>query len=355
MREFFDSWKTAIVEQIDSYLGAKAELLAAVNSWGPDVSRRLADFSRRGKMIRGGLVALGYLLFRDDPPDAVREAAAAMELLQSSFLVHDDIMDRDLTRRGLPTVFAQYARLGQTHGISDSGHFGEAMGICAGDVAFFFAFDLLSRLRLPAADRQRILERSHATVIETCVAQMQDVWFGASDRSRPVAEDEVLAVYHYKTGRYTFTLPLQIGAVIAGQDEAVLTALERIGEHLGMIFQIKDDELGLFGSEEEIGKPVGSDIAAGKKTIFYVYLMEAASGEQRLRAQRMFGAGQATPETVAEVRRLVEELGVRSRAARRVEALAARAREAIAALPGGRERYRGLLLELLAYNLSRVR
>ena len=355
MSEFFDSWKTLILEQIASYLQAQEKLLGRVNPWGPDVSRRLADFSSRGKMIRGSLVALGYLLFRDDPPAAVRQAAAAMELLQSSFLVHDDIMDRDLTRRGHPTVFAQYGQVGEAQGLADSGHFGEAMGICAGDIAFFFAFDLLSRLDLPAADSRRVIHAAHATVIETCVAQMQDVYFGSTDASHPVREDEVLSVYHYKTGRYTFTLPLQMGALIAGQGDKVLASLAGIGEQMGMIFQIKDDELGLYGAEEEIGKPVGSDIAAGKKTIFYVYLMEATSGEQRAQAQALFGSGPVTDETVMTVRRLVEDLGIRDRVTRKIDSIAASAREAIAALPGCREAYRGILLDLLAYNLSRAR
>jgi len=355
MREFFDRWKDAILEQTSSYLEAQALGLEAVNSWGPDVTGRLARFGARGKMIRGGLVALGYLLFRDEPPAAVREAAAAMELLQSSFLVHDDIMDRDLTRRGLATVFDQYSQVGAAQGIADSRHFGEAMGICAGDVAFFFAFDLLARLELPAARVRRILNAAHATAIETCIAQMQDVYLGAAGASHPVDEKDVLSVYRYKTARYTFMLPLQIGALIAGQGERVLRVLERVGEHLGMIFQIKDDELGLYGTEDEIGKPVGSDIAAGKKTIFYVYLVQATAGEQRRQVQALFGGGDAAMESVQAVRRLVEELGIRRMVARRVEALAAEARAAIAALPGARENHRSLLYDLLEYNLSRLR
>jgi geranylgeranyl diphosphate synthase type I len=353
--EFFDVWKAEITAQVNAYLASRAPLLEAVNAWGPDLSRRLADFTARGKMIRGGLVPLGYLLFRDDPPPSVREAAAAMELLQSSFLVHDDIMDGDLVRRGLPTVFRQYGEAGQARGVADARHFGEAMGICAGDASFFFAFDLLARLALPPGDVVKILRLAHDTAIETCVAQMQDVSLGAEPAGNPVREEDVLLVYRYKTGRYTFTLPLRIGALIAGQGEPALEGLGRVGEQLGMIFQIKDDELGIYGSEDQIGKPVGSDIAAGKKTLFYVYLMEAAAGARQRRIRELFGAGIASAETVSTVRRLIDELGVRVRIGKRVEALASDARRAIAALPAARESYRDLLLDLLDYNLSRAR
>jgi geranylgeranyl diphosphate synthase, type I len=355
VREFFEEWKATITAEVRAYLRDRAAELGSINRWGPDVTRRVADFTGRGKMIRGGLVALGYLLFRDAPPQAVRRAAAAMELLQSSFLVHDDIMDRDLVRRGLPTVFQQYCEAGDADGIGDSRHFGEAMGICAGDAAFFFAFDILARIDIEPARLLRLLHAAHATVIETCVAQMQDVYLGSIAPDRPVGEDEVLRVYHYKTGRYTFTLPLQVGALIAGREGPALAALEPVGEKLGMIFQIKDDELGLYGTEEEIGKPVGSDVASGKKTIFYVYLMQAVPAGERARVAALFGGGGEGGSRVAEVRRLVESLGVRSRIEERVAALAADAHRAIAALPGARDEYRALLVDLLEYNLSRAR
>ena len=77
MGEFFDSCKRLILEQIASYLEAQEKLLGRVNPWGPDVSRRLADFSSRGKMIRGSLVALGYLLFRDESRGRLRYLYAA--------------------------------------------------------------------------------------------------------------------------------------------------------------------------------------------------------------------------------------------------------------------------------------
>jgi geranylgeranyl diphosphate synthase type I len=275
-----------------------------------------------------------------------------MELLQSSFLIHDDIMDRDEVRRGAPTVFSQYAALGTQRRLPDPVRFGDSHAICAGDVAFFFAFDILSRLEIPAELLRQVLAISNRAVMETCVAQMQDVYFGSLPAGASVAEEDVLRVYHYKTGRYTFTLPLQTGAVLAGCRGRVLESLETLGELFGVIFQIKDDEIGLFGNEGDIGKPVGSDVEEGKKTLFYAYLYEAAGEEQKKELTRLFGSD---GDGVHRVRRLVEELGVRTRVEAKLADLADRARQEIARLPDAGQEGRDLLTALLDYNLRRAR
>jgi geranylgeranyl diphosphate synthase type I len=352
MLELFEEWKVGIARVLRSYLEEKEQELGRINEWGADVCRRLVDFSTRGKMIRGGLIIAGCRMFGGEIEEHTLRAAAAMELLQSSFLIHDDIMDRDEVRRGAPTVFVQYAALGANRLLPDPARFGDSHAICAGDVAFFFAFDLLSRLAIPGDSLRRVLAISNRAVMETCVAQMQDVYFGSLPAGAAVAEEDVLRVYHYKTGRYTFTLPLQVGAVLAGCDEPVLEALEILGELFGVIFQIKDDEIGLFGDEGEIGKPVGSDVLEGKKTIFYAYLHEAAGQEQRKELGLLFGGRNGT---VTRVRELVRELGVRDRVERKLAELALRARNEIARLPGAGQEGRDLLAALLDYNLRRAR
>ena len=355
MVEFLARQRPLIGGELERYLAAQQGVLKGLGGWGSDACTRLLEFSLRGKMIRGALVILGELLYgdRDEPSTAGVTAAAAMELLQSSFLIHDDIMDRDEQRRGRPTLFAQYTTLGTDRRVADPGHFGQAMGICAGDVAFFFAFDVLSRLDVPGPRHRRILEVTNKAVITTCVAQMQDVYLGGLPGTPEIRLDDVMAVYHHKTGRYTFSLPLQIGALISGASESVLERIEKLGILLGTIFQIKDDELGLFGSEAEIGKPVGSDIHEGKKTIYYVYLLQAASDSQRRELAGLFGRG-GDEKAVHRVRRMVEELGVRRRIAERVDDLAAQARSQLETMPGRPEHLR-VMADLLDYNLSRAR
>lgn len=163
--------------------------------------------------------------------------------------------------------------------------------------------------------------------------------------------DDVLRVYRYKTGRYTFSVPLSLGALLAGADEGVRGALEEVGELLGVVFQIRDDELGLFGSEEEIGKPAGSDVREGKRTVFWVLLRERLEGEERRRLDGVWG-GEVGEEELGWVRRMVEERGVREEVGRLVEGYVRRVEERMAGLGVGEEGRR-LLEELAVFNLTR--
>ena len=146
MVDFLPEYNLSIFSNIDRFLGQKKVELSKVNSWGADLCTRLRDFTALGKMLRGKLVVLSYLMYSDSLDDAVLDAAAAIELFHSSLLIHDDIIDNDLLRRGYPTLFAQYQKLGEENYFIEPSSFGLSMGICAGDVGFMLSFDMLSRL-----------------------------------------------------------------------------------------------------------------------------------------------------------------------------------------------------------------
>ena len=264
---YFDPLRERISDALRQFFREKRDELARVNPLGRDAAERLVEFTLRGKMIRGCLVHLGWSIGGAGTvaPDAeaasVVAAGAAMELFQSGLLVHDDIMDRDVVRRGLPSIFQQYAQMAGRDGHADPAHVGQAQGICAGDVACFMAFELLSRVRAPALGEVLALCARELSAVG--IAQMQDVAWGASKDG--VKVDDILTMYRYKTGRYSFALPLAAGALIAGAAPDVREKLETCGESLGLLFQIRDDDLGLFGDEKELGKPVGSDIREGKE------------------------------------------------------------------------------------------
>jgi len=327
MMEYFASTRSGIAAAIQDVLGAYGETYGSVSAdLGVDAANRLADFASRGKMLRGSLVRLGYeLTARHEAaePDAtaIRLAGAAMELFQSGLLIHDDIMDRDRVRRGYPTLHAGYESTLESGGYDDPPHYGEALGICAGDLAYFAAFQLLAELPTSAA---RAVRATLIAARELCVvgiAQMQDVVNGAvrQDSANPFrdaptdpSEEDILKLYRYKTGRYTFSLPLALGCALAGGSDAERLTLEQAGEDLGVLFQLKDDELGLFADEAVLGKPVGADIREDKKTIFRRRLMSRADGQTRVRLATMFGRHDAGAAEAEFVRGELERLGIRA-------------------------------------------
>jgi geranylgeranyl diphosphate synthase type I len=355
MLAYFDSIRQRISAVLRAFFAAKRPELANVNPFGPDAGDRLLNFALQGKMIRGCLVPLGHALASEgihtEVPAAAVQAGAAMELFQSGLLVHDDIMDRDLLRRGRPTLFHQYAEVAAQEGRTDPGHSGEALGICAGDVAYFLAFELLAGLDAEPERVRAVVALSARELTAVGVAQMQDVAWGTSHDV--VSDQDILRMYAYKTGRYTFSLPLMAGGILAGAPPALLAQFSSLGESVGIVFQIRDDELGLFGDERETGKPVGSDIREGKKTLFFTGLMARAQGQQRRRLAGIFGNRQSSEADIAYVRDLAVSLGVTSSVSEIAKDLEAKARALIDGIGAGAEVDRAALSDLLGFTMER--
>lgn len=367
MKEFFAHQKKVINHYLDEFLTAKRADLNRVHPMGGESADRLRDFASKGKMLRGGLVALAYFLTNRGaahtaaegpvgaadavPPRMVSAAGGVMELFQSAFLVHDDIMDRDEKRRGSQSVYSQYVSIAESQQFRDAYHTGESLGICVGDIAFFLAFEILAEVAAATenTDLHRLCSRELSYV---GVAQMLDVYW--SQDSSSVSQKEVFDLYRYKTGRYTFSLPLLCGGSLAGASQEQLDDLERIGELLGIVFQLKDDELGLFGDEAQLGKPIGSDITEGKKTLFHVALMERADAEERARLEKLFGRSKVTEAEVEYVRSVVERHGIRDWVLDICRRYAQEARELIDGMEQVAAEYRQILIDLLDYSLERT-
>ena len=332
MRDWFAQKKPLVARELRLLLRARRADFAGINPWGPDAAARLEGFASRGKMVRGGLLLLGYEMFARRPaPTAVRRAAAAVEIIHSSLLIHDDIMDNDRLRRGGRTVFAQYERLGRERHAADPARFGVSMGVCAGDVGYFIAWDILSRLSLDPALKSSVLALVSRELAYVGMAQMQDVAFGSF--ARIPTRKEVIALYLHKTARYTFSLPLAAGALLAGAGQSAARRLETLGERLGVIFQVRDDDLGIFGTEKQTGKPVGSDIREGKKTLLYLEVFRRARGAQKKRLEMLFGKPDLRPAEAAQVRDAIEKLGARDTLTGMLEGLAREADRIIDSLP----------------------
>jgi geranylgeranyl diphosphate synthase, type I len=255
MSLFITQYKKQINTFLQDFLETQKQELQLINVWAEGAITRLSEFSTNGKAIRGSLVLFAFEAHgKQIDTDALR-VAAAMELFHSGFLIHDDIMDKDVTRRGNPSIYAQYETLANLAGAREIAHFGLSMGINVGDLCFFLAHRVLSGIssqQLPA-----ILSYINKELSTVVIAQMQDVSEG--HMTKKLTQEEILSVYRYKTARYTFSLPLSLGSMLSGGTPHDKTQLIELGEALGILFQIRDDELSISGDETITGKPVGSD------------------------------------------------------------------------------------------------
>jgi len=309
MFTFFEELKQSINRRLDELLREKGSAGFQSGTLSPLMVDRLIDFAGRGKMIRGGLVMLGYRLFGGDPDSeqghSVLDTAAVMELFQSALLIHDDIMDRDMIRRGMPSFFAQYSRDFQEAGLSDGYHLGESVAICGGDMAIFFGYEILGSLELEGSQLAALVSLFSREMTWVGMAQVADVIWGSSPELP--REEDILNLYRFKTGRYTFSLPLMAGALLAGADTGAVEVIARAGELLGQGFQLKDDELDLWGAPDQLGKPVGTDIKEGKKTVHWLRLLNRVGPEDRRWLLSLPGKDEVSSQDIERVKALMEQ------------------------------------------------
>lgn len=307
------------------WVGAMWENLAPAGDAGPltdgpgDLPGWLHDLLRAGgkrlrpQMCHWGFVAGGGRLGTPEHDDAVR-AAAALETLHLFALVHDDVMDQSTERRGAAAahvVAAEGHRASGGHG--DPVRFGENIAILLGDLAHSEADRLVHTL--PPLLRDFWFELN----LELILGQRADLTGAASRRTDL---EHVEAVAALKSGAYTVSRPLQLGALAAGADVEQRDALERYGTHLGRAFAWRDDVLGAWGDPGLTGKPAGDDLREGKATLIWVLGAERLRADPRradaVEALDRVGTPDARDGDVALLQRALEEVGVRDDVEQRI-------------------------------------
>jgi geranylgeranyl diphosphate synthase, type I len=302
-------YNEALRVELEAFLQAKHAAADAVVPWKIDFLERLLPFATTGKLLRGSLVCFSYEAFAGQPvTESIMKTAMALELTHSALLIHDDIMDNDAIRRGRPSLHQQYRTLGIQKQLAPADRFGDSMAMCAGDATLFLAFELLASVEAPMPIKRTVQQLFTEQLVTTCAGQMQDLYLEVW----PVMPSKK-AIYNLmktKTASYTIALPLTMGAALAGQPPDLRARLQAIGSNAGIIFQIRDDELGVMGNSEITGKPIGSDIMEGKKTLLYHYLLKQCSARERSKVKIIFGQPGAEPEDITYIRKLVKNHGV---------------------------------------------
>ncbi len=242
--------KKEVDAAIIAYLENKRNTMSLINGWGSDVIDRLITFTTSGKSTRGSLAIYIYTLFQKKASQEILDAACALEFFHSGFLIHDDIMDTDELRRGRPSIWEQYRTL------TGKFHTGISQAINVGDLCLFMGNEL--------AVKSGITDLVSQELPPVIIAQMQDV-HRCTDKA--LSKDDVISLYRYKTARYTFSLSMAAGATIARCPQDTIDIFDRLGESMGLLYQIRDDELSVEGASVVTGKPVGSDERNDKQTL----------------------------------------------------------------------------------------
>jgi geranylgeranyl diphosphate synthase type I len=245
-----------------------------------------------GKMLRPYLAVKTCEIVGGSEED-VLPSAAALELLHTFTLIHDDIMDHDRVRRGVTSVHARW---------------GMPMGIVAGDLLFAKVYDMVLNVtdRVKVSDDKilRVLGLITRAAIVICEGQVLDMTF---EKKNNVTEQEYIEMVSKKTS-YLFKTAAEVGAVIGGGSEKQIIHLGNFAYLIGIGFQIVDDVLGLTADEKELGKPVGSDIREGKKTFPVIHALQNSDSSQKEKLLRALKK-KVTREKMLEARELIISLG----------------------------------------------
>ena len=249
--------------------------------------------SAGGKRVRPQLAMIASQMF-GGVDEEVLPAALALEVFHNFTLLHDDVMDKALVRRGRPTVHVKWD---------------ENTAILSGDQMLIEAYKLLSGV--PADKLPKVLQLFNKMATEICEGQQYDVDF---ERQEHVNIEEYLTMIRLKTSVLLATA-LQTGAYIVGASEQAQEDLYRFGIAVGLAFQIQDDILDVWGNPETFGKAVGGDISCNKKTFVYLealrLLGSGKEAEKQALQQWYSQVLEDNAEKIVAVKAIFEQLGVR--------------------------------------------
>ncbi len=260
--------------------------------------------------------------------DRLLPGAMAVEFIHNFSLIHDDIMDNDQFRRGIRTVHTLW---------------GVPTGILAGDVLYALAFTSLGKLRevgVRASRVQMAYEELSKAVLRLAVGQGLDMTF---PKMRKVRISSYIEMIGLKTGAL-FECSAKLGAIIADGKRRTISKMGVFGRYIGIAFQIIDDILGIFGDERVTGKPVGSDIREGKKTILVLYTLKKAEKSEKKLLLRTLGKRDARRSEISKAISVIERSGAKEYAMGVARKYALKAVAALDALPDGphKEHLKGL-------------
>jgi len=358
-REFHKTAKSEIEKASERFFD-ECGAAAAGNSLVQMSLKSLREQNEGGKRIRGAMIKLGERIAARDESGSYLPIAVGYEFFQTSVLIHDDIIDKSHTRRNKATIHAQSAKdIKSFPDISDidAKHYGISRALCIGDYGFFLSYLSLSKCEIESSRLASIYSLYSKILSITCEGEIMDAALPFERIS--IADDYekyeriVTKMYECKTAWYTLAGPVMLGAICGGASGELVDLLQRIAIPLGIAFQIKDDLLGIYSSEEVLGKSNLSDIRENKQTLLYGFAYRNADERQRKLLNLHYGNENVDERDLLIIRDLFEDTGARKHAEREIQRLSDISVALISNDLIGPE-YQSILFGLVSYLVGRI-
>ena len=244
-----------------------------------------------GKRLRPYMVIKSCQILKGKVSNAM-PAASAVEMVHNFTLVHDDIMDNDEIRHGVPTVHKK---------------FGMPIAILAGDVLFSKAFQIITDSKLSSSATIQLVSRLAKACVDVCEGQLLDVKM-AEERKIP-SQAEYITMVGKKTAAL-FDVSCAMGAICATNKEKDISNLSSFGRNLGIAFQITDDLIGVMGDSKVTKKPVGNDLREGKKSLPILMAIKLAKGNEKKIILKAFGNSKISKNDLNKAVDIIRSLGI---------------------------------------------
>lgn len=255
-----------------------------------------------GKYLRGVLAGLGYNLFGKKDNYYI-PLAIALEIFQTSILIHDDIIDNADKRRGVDTIPLRYSK--RYEGIGDISN---SMALCLGDLGFYLANNVLVENYYDFSNLSLFLKYYNDMAIKTCKGEMIDVilpFYEKNIGGVDNLEDTIYLIYKLKTAWYSVVSPFVLGCILGGASLDEVKDIENALINLGIAYQLKDDLFDIYGDDKVIGKD-SSDVYEFKQTILYSYTVQTSYKDELLKYY-----GSSKIDSVSKVREIFDKSGAR--------------------------------------------
>lgn len=310
--------KNQIEKELHTYL-LDMDREYSLSRISPVLYNNIREFiSREGKRLRPVLFVIGYLGFAKKIASGLYRSAVSIELLHDFMLVHDDIIDKSNVRRGKPSMHALLNRC--LIGRKNIKFTGEDLTIVAGDVMFALGMHAFLSIKEEKERKEKALKKLIEAAIYTGSGEFIELLYGIKNIDK-ITKEDIYKTYDYKTANYTFASPLAIGATLSGAGESQIKTLFKYGICLGRAFQIKDDIIGMFGTEKKIGKSIFTDLSEAKKTILIWHAYHNSDTAGKLAIKKIFSKKTVDKADLLKMRKIIYASGTLEYAQKEIDAL----------------------------------
>lgn len=342
--EFMIYYKNKLNELTKEITKYNKTLLSNDNKIVIDAINKFINMNSDGKFLRGCLMDLGYKLNKND--NYADELAIAYETFQTSILIHDDIIDNAVLRRNKETIPQTYLK--EFNNQNDDTY--NSLALCIGDLGFYFTNKLIINKYKNDKNFSKLFDYYNNIVINTIKGEILDVYLPFKEQNHVdnnLSEDDIMEIYRLKTSWYSIVGPFALGMILGNSKQKEINQMEQILEPLGIAFQIKDDILGIYSSNDILGKPVFSDIEEFKQTILYSYI-KLNKKDYYKKLLKYYGKKNITKEDALEVQNIIKESGSLEYATNKMNELFTKSRTQIEEL-NMNEYIKNILLGLITY------